>query len=89
MYIAFENTPIWAFHGAIDKRIPVTKTERIVNALQKQNGNIKFTKLEDKGHMIYDLYETNPEIFKWMLQQNAANHVIRRNEETHKTPAKK
>jgi predicted peptidase len=64
-----KDIPIWAFHGVIDKRIPISETERIVNALKKCNGNIKFTRFEDKGHMIYTLYETNPEIFEWMLKQ--------------------
>jgi len=64
-----KNTPIWAFHGTADDRIPISETERIVNALNKCNGNIKFTRLENEGHELQYLYEKNPEIYEWMLKQ--------------------
>ncbi len=64
-----KNTPIWAFHGTADTIIPISETERIVNALKKCNGNIKYTRLENEGHHLQFLYEKNPEIYEWMLKQ--------------------
>jgi predicted peptidase len=63
------NTPIWAFHGTTDDVIPIGEIERIVIALKQCNGNITFTRLENKGHGIQFLYEKNPEIYEWMLKQ--------------------
>ncbi len=64
-----KDIPIWAFHGSEDKAIPIQETERIANALNICGGNMKFTRLEGRDHMIVSLYETNPEIFEWMLNQ--------------------
>lgn len=45
------------------------QSERIVDSLQKCNGNITFHRLKGEGHGIQYLYEHNPEIYKWMLKQ--------------------
>ncbi len=64
-----KDIPIWAFHGTADDKIPIKETERIVDALEKCGSNVKFTQIENEGHYIQYLYETNPEIYNWMLQQ--------------------
>jgi len=70
-----KNTPIWAFHGTADDKIPLSETERIVDALNKCEGNIKFTKLEGEGHGIEYLYEKCSHIYEWMLKQNRSGKV--------------
>lgn len=62
------NIPIWTFHGTADDKILIGETERIVSGLKKCKGKIKFTKLQNKGHGIEYLYETNPQIYKWLLK---------------------
>lgn len=62
-----KNMPIRAFHGTADNIIPISKTERVVNALVECNGNIQFTQLENEGHGIQYLYE-NDEIYEWMMR---------------------
>lgn len=73
----FKDIPVWAFHGTADDKIPVSETERIVNALNGCGGNIKFTRMEGEGHGIEFLYEERPEIYKWMLGQNRTNRPQR------------
>jgi predicted peptidase len=60
--------PIWTFHGTADSMININETERLVNRLQKCNGNIKFSRLENAGHGIQDIYQ-KPEIFEWLKKQ--------------------
>lgn len=67
------NIPVWTFHGTADSLVPISETEKLVNALKKCNGNIKFTRLEGKGHSIHWVYE-DKEIYSWMLKQNKANN---------------
>ena len=62
------NIPIWTFHGTADDKILISETERIVSGLKKCKGKIKFTKLQKEGHGIEYLYETNPQIYKWLLK---------------------
>ena len=65
------NVPIWAFHGTADDKISLSETERIEKGLKscETKNNFKFTRLENEGHGIEYLYEKNPEIYKWMLEQ--------------------
>lgn len=62
------NIPIWTFHGTADDKILISETERIVSGLKKCKGEIKFTKLQNEGHGIEYLYETKPQIYKWLLK---------------------
>lgn len=62
------HIPIWTFHGVDDDMIPINETERLVNRLEKCAGKIKFTRLENRGHGIQDIYE-NEEIYNWISKQ--------------------
>lgn len=66
-----KNIPIWAFRGTADDMVPISETERIVKALDTDNGKVKFTKLEGDGHGIQYLYEKYPpQIYEWLLEQS-------------------
>ncbi|WP_223857413.1 carboxylesterase family protein [Sphingobacterium micropteri] len=64
-----KNIPILTFHGTADEEIDISETERIADSLKKCNGNITFYRLKDEGHGIQYLYETNPDIYEWLLNQ--------------------
>lgn len=68
-----KNIPIWAFHGTADDMIPISETERVVTALNRCKGNIRFTKLEGEGHGIQYLYEKFHKMYKWMLKQSRSD----------------
>lgn len=62
------HIPIWAFHGSRDKLIPVDETERLVKRLKKCSGKIKYTRLENQGHGIQDIYK-DEKIYEWLIEQ--------------------
>lgn len=64
-----KDIPVLTYHGTADTEISIQETERIVESLNKCNGNITFHRLEDEGHGIQYLYETKPEIYEWLLKQ--------------------
>ncbi|QNK64547.1 dienelactone hydrolase family protein [Pedobacter sp. PAMC26386] len=63
-----KSVPIWTFHGTIDDQISIKETERIQSSLKKCGGEMIFTRLEGEGHGIQYLYETNIEIYDWLLK---------------------
>jgi len=63
-----KHIPIWTFHGVKDNSIPINETERLVNRLEECYGKIKFTRLENRGHGIQDIYD-NDEIYNWIAKQ--------------------
>lgn len=63
-----KQIPILTYHGTADDQIALHETERIVDLLTECNGNITFHRLEGEGHGIQYIYETNPEIYDWLLK---------------------
>ena len=63
--------PVWAFHGAKDTVVPLSKSEQMVNAL-KQTGNttVKFTVYPEAGHDSWTETYNNPEFYKWLLSHS-------------------
>ena len=66
-----KKMPIWAFHGVNDDVVDVNQTDRLVQRLNKCDANIKYTRIEGRGHGISDFYQKD-EIFDWLLQQKLA-----------------
>lgn len=61
------DLPIWAFHGAQDKVVPIENTTRIINALQGQGSDAKFTVYPLAGHDSWTETYANPELYRWFL----------------------
>jgi predicted peptidase len=64
-----KGTPIWVFHGAKDSAVSIAKSEAMVDALKKVEGNVKFTSYPDAGHDSWTETYNNPEVYKWLLEQ--------------------
>lgn len=64
-----KHIPIWAFHGAKDYRVPIEKSQELVDVLEKHNGNIKFTIYPEGTHNIWTRTYNNKEIYDWLLEQ--------------------
>jgi len=64
---ALKKIPIWAFHGAKDKVVPVSQTQKMVEAIGKR-GNLKYTEFPDRGHDVWDVYQ-DEEMHEWLFEQ--------------------
>ncbi len=64
-----KDIPHWVFHGAKDRNVPVSQSERMVRAIEAAGGNVKFTKYRSKGHDAWTQAYRNPHLYKWLLQQ--------------------
>ncbi len=64
-----KHIPIWVFHGAIDPVVPVERSEEMVNALKKINGNVKFTVYPDATHDSWTTTYDNQKLYEWLLDQ--------------------
>jgi predicted peptidase len=65
----FAHVPIWVFHGAKDPTVPLSASERMVEALKKAGVTPKFTVYPDAGHDSWTEAYNNPELYEWLLQQ--------------------
>ncbi len=63
------NMPIWAFHGAEDDVVSVAHSDMMVEALQKDGKNIRYTRLDGVKHNVW-AYAYNEELLAWLLSQH-------------------
>ncbi len=66
--IFLKNTPIWAFHGEKDSKVPLAMGEQTINLIKKSNNNVKFTVYPDVDHNSWDLTYNNPKLYEWFLE---------------------
>jgi len=61
--------PIWAFHGADDNVVPPSFSQKMVEALKKVDGNIKYTELPGVKHNAWDTVYADAAVHEWLFSQ--------------------
>ncbi|MFB2934567.1 prolyl oligopeptidase family serine peptidase [Aerosakkonemataceae cyanobacterium BLCC-F154] len=70
-----KNLPVWAFHGAKDRVVPISESEEMVKAVKKIGGNIKFTVYPETEHDSWTETYNNPELYEWFLAHQRTSLV--------------
>ncbi len=68
-----KEIPMWVFHGAKDKVVPLQRSEEMVEALKAAGGNVKFTVYPDAGHDSWTETYDNPELYEWLLKHKRSS----------------
>lgn len=63
------KTPVWAFHGAEDRVVPVTESREMVAALKELNGNVRYSEYAGVAHNVWLNVMKEPELLPWLLSQ--------------------
>ncbi len=65
-----KHLPIWVFHGAKDGVVPISESQRLVDALEKKGSKkVKFTIYPEAGHNCWTKAYDTEELYKWMMEQ--------------------
>jgi predicted peptidase len=64
-----KDLPIWVFHGARDRVVPVARSREMVEALRAVDSNVLYTEYPDAGHDSWTRTYDNPDLYKWLLKQ--------------------
>ena len=62
-----KHIPVWVFHGARDKTVPLKKSKEMVDALKECGGNVMFTVYPETDHDSWTETYNNPELYEWFL----------------------
>ena len=62
-----KHIPTWVFHGAKDGVVPLSESQRMVDALEACGGNVKFTVYPEAEHDSWTETYDNPELYEWFL----------------------
>jgi poly(3-hydroxybutyrate) depolymerase len=60
---------VWAFHGALDGTIPLSKAEAVIDAFTACGGNPRFTVYPNLGHDCWTVTYARQDLYDWMFLQ--------------------
>jgi predicted peptidase len=63
------HIPIWAFHGALDPLVKVTRSRNMINSVVMSGGMPRYTEYPDINHFCWGLAYSNPAMFDWLFKQ--------------------
>lgn len=69
---SIKKIPIWTHHGAADPVVSVEFTRKMVEALEKVRGDIKYTEYDEASGIKHNAWTPcygNPKVFEWMFEQ--------------------
>lgn len=66
---AIRSVPIRAYHGAQDDVVPLGESERAVAALRGLGAEVSLTVVPDAGHDAWSAAYSDPDLFRWLLEQ--------------------
>jgi predicted peptidase len=75
---SIRDIPIWTHHGVADPIVSVEFTRRMVTALEKAQGNIKYTEYDEASGIKHDAWTPcygNPKVYEWIYEQRKGKKV--------------
>lgn len=63
------NLPIWAFHGRLDRSVPVKGSRDMILAIKNAGGNPRYTEFPDAGHNIWNQVSNTSGLLDWLFAQ--------------------
>ncbi|MCA1615608.1 MAG: dienelactone hydrolase family protein [Acidobacteria bacterium] len=67
---AVGRTPVWVFHGAADRVVPVSESRRMVEALRAVEGNrLRYSEYAGVGHNVWLNALAEPALLPWLFAQ--------------------
>ena len=66
------TVPTWAFHGAKDRVVQVSESQKMVDVLKENNVEVKFTIYPDVGHDAWEQAYEGDELYDWLFSHSRA-----------------
>ncbi len=70
--------PAWVFHGARDEVVPLSRSQEMVEALERAGGHVRFTIYPEAGHDSWTPAYGEPDLYPWFLEQRRSNTLQER-----------
>jgi predicted peptidase len=66
---SLRNVPVWAFHGALDKSVPLNEVEELMEQLRLCGGEGKLTVYPEGSHDIWEEAYQTSELYEDFFQR--------------------
>lgn len=64
-----KDIPLWVLHGGLDDVVLPRCSRRIVEALEKVGGKVKYTEYSTMYHDVWNVVYYNPAVLEWLFAQ--------------------
>jgi predicted peptidase len=64
------DIPVWAFHGAKDRNVPVSGSRDMIAAIKDAGGDPRYTEFPDEAHNIWHQVTLTPGLLDWLFAQH-------------------
>ena len=64
-----KHLPVWAFHGARDRVVPLKATQDMIDALKRAGAEPKLTVYPNAGHNSWTAAYNDKQLYEWLLSQ--------------------
>lgn len=74
-YLAYrlKNVPVWAFHGARDRLVPVQRSQEMVDEVKAAGGDAKLKIYPNAEHDSWTATYDNPQLYEWFLSHRISD----------------
>src|SRR5439155_1338337 len=69
------SMPVWLFHGAEDRAVPVTESRNMAEALRRVGAPVRYTEYAGVGHNSWESAYNEPELWRWLWAQHLSRRV--------------
>lgn len=63
------DTPIWAFHGELDRSVKVERSRDMIAAIKKAGSKPKYTEYKGEGHVVWNMAFAEPKLLPGVFAQ--------------------
>ena len=70
------HIPIWAFHGDVDRNVPVSGSRNMIEAIRKAGGNPKYNEFAGVGHNVFPKVNETPGVIQWLFAQKRSDEHV-------------
>ncbi len=74
------SIPVWAFHGDGDPIVRCEESKKMVESVNLAGGNARLTVYENCQHDAWSMTYSNPDVFKWLLENSKGDSTVKRTE---------
>jgi predicted peptidase len=72
-----KRVPVWAFHGELDRAVPVERSREMVAALRRAGGRVRYTEYKGADHLVWNLAFGEAELLPWVFAQRRVRQLPR------------
>ena len=70
------DIPLWAFHGAKDRNVPVSGSRGIIEVIRQNGGDPKYTEFPELAHDIGNAILHTEGVWDWLFAQQKETETI-------------